>query len=198
MRTLLPFILSIFLPGAGQIVLKEYGKGALMLFISIGLGLIVPFLPIQYLFTGTMIWSLVDLYFKTEKTEGKAKAVKNLIFSLIVVIILIPAVIYLSIISFSIGGDYVKDSIFNSKNTDNELTEISKELDNYFHNHKNYPNDFEEFVRTKPIWENWKTDSWGNKYLYQQQDSLNYKLTSSGKDGKFNTEDDLFIESIKK
>lgn len=198
MGTLLPFILSIFLPGAGQIVLKDYGKGALMLFLSIGLGLIVPFIPIQYLFIGTMIWSLVDLYLKTEKTEGKAKAAKNLIFSLIVVIILIPAVFYLSIISFSIGGDYVKDSILYSKHTDSELTEIAKELDNYFYNHKNYPNDFEEFVRTKPIWGHWKTDSWGNKYLYQQHDSLDYKLISSGKDGKFNTEDDLFVESMKK
>ena len=191
MKTLLPFLASIFFPGLGQIILKDYFKGILMLVICFFVGLIIPIIPYPFFYFGTLIWSLVDIYFKTEKISGKKSAVRNLIFSIVVVVIIIPAVFYLSIVSFSAGGEYVANEYLNSKYTEKELIDISKELDNYFESHKKYPSDYFKFVGSKPIWSSWKNDKWGKRYRYTQTDSTNYTLTSAGKDGKFETEDDV-------
>ena len=195
MKTLLPFLASIFFPGLGQIILKDYFKGILMLVICFVGGLIVPFIPYLFFYFGTVIWSLVDIYLQTEKISGKKSAVRNLIFSIVVVVIIIPAIFYLSLISFSMGGEYVANEFLNSKHTEKELVEISKELDSYFERHKKYPSDYFKVVGSKPIWSSWKTDKWDKKYRYSQSDSTNYTLTSAGKDGQFDTEDDVVQKS---
>jgi len=191
MKTLLPFLASIFFPGLGQIILKDYFKGILMLVIAFVGGMIVPFIPFPFIYYGIVIWSLVDIYLKTEKISGKTSAVRNLIFSIIVVVIIIPLVFYLSIVSFISGGEYVANEFLNSRHTEKELVEISKELDSYFERHKKYPADYFKFVGSKPIWSSWKTDKWNNRYKYFQTDSTNYTLTSAGKDKVFDTEDDV-------
>lgn len=191
MKTLLPFLFSIIIPGTGQLYLRDYWKGSLMIFLSIFAGFIIPFIPFSFLFTGTMLWSEIDIYLKTEKTEGKSKAVKNIIFSLIIMVFIIPAVFYLSLVSFSVGGKYASDHLFNQSHTENEMNEIASQLDKYYHKYKKYPTDFETYVRSKPLWSGWLTDGWENKYNYLQTDSVDYTLISAGEDGKFGTTDDL-------
>ena len=191
MKTLLPFLLSIIIPGTGQLYLRDYLKGIIMIFLSLFVWLIISFISFQYLFLGTMIWSQIDIYLKTEKREGKSKALKSLIFSFVAIVFIIPAIFYLSIISFSIGGKYASDHYFNEKNTKEEMNEIAKQLDSYYYEYKRYPTDFESLVRSKPIWSNWLTDSWGNEYKYSQTDSVNYSLVSAGEDNEFGTADDI-------
>lgn len=191
MKTLTPFLLSIFFPGLGQLYLHDYLRGILMLSLSIGTVFILPLFISQYFVIGTIIWSLADIYLKTEKTHGKSKALKNLIFSVIVVIIILPLVFYLTIVSFSIGGKYVTDHVLNEKHTRNEMVKISTELDKHYYKTGKYPVDFEMFIRKKPVWSNWINDSWGNKYEYTISGPNSFTLTSAGKDGKFGTDDDL-------
>jgi len=195
MNNLLPFILSFLIPGLGQIYIKKYKKGIIILSISIIVGLMIPVIPFYYVYIICMIWSLVDIYLTLEKIEGKDKAIRNLIFSLIIVIIIIPSIFYLFILSIKIGGEYVKYEFFVLKNTKNEMKEISVELDRYFDYYKKFPSDFRSFVRSKPIWSGWESDSWENDYRYIQKDSIHYLLISSGKDCKFDTDDDLKTES---
>jgi TM2 domain-containing membrane protein YozV len=191
MKTLLPFLFSIIIPGAGQLYLRDYWKGILMIFLSLFVGFIVPFLPLSILFSATMIWSQIDIYLKTEKTEGKSKAVKNLIFSLVIMIFIIPAIFYLSFVSFSAGGKYASDHFFNQNHTEEEMNEIANQLDKYYFTYKRYPSDFESYARSKPLWNSWLNDSWENKYNYLQTDSIHYTLISAGEDEKFGTTDDL-------
>ncbi len=198
MRTLIIFIISIFIPGAGQILSKDYFKGAIMILLAFCTSMVFNQLSPEIPFFIIMIWSLVDLYLKTEKTEGKQKAIKYLIFSIIVVVVLIPAVFYLSIFSFVKGGNYLKDEFFNQNNTENEMKEISIELDKYFLFRKAYPIHFSEFVNSKPIWKNWEHDSWGNPYHYTLTDSSSYTLVSAGHDLEIGTEDDIIKSSFKK
>ena len=191
MKTLLPFLLSIIIPGAGQIYLRDYWKGILMIFLSLFVGFLIPAIPFHYLFLGTMIWSQFDIYLKTEKKEGKSKAIKNLIFSFVIIIFIVPAMFYLSIVSFSIGGKYTTNHYLNEKNTKEEMNVIADQLDSYYFNFKRYPSDFEAYVRSKPIWSSWLTDSWGNKYNYSLKDSVNYTLISAGEDITIGTADDI-------
>ena len=195
MKTLLPFIFSIIIPGSGQILLKDYSRGVLMIIISLGPGLIVPIIIFQYLYLGTMIWSLIDIYLKTEKISGRTKATRYLIFSIIIVIIIIPTVFYLTTISFYKGGLYVKSEYFDSNNTKEEMVVICDNLDRYYNSTRKYPSDYQKFVCSKPIWDGWKRDSWLNKYRYTQSDSTNFTLTSSGKDGIFDTADDIIMKN---
>jgi len=88
------------------------------------------------------------------------------------------------------GGKYVTKEYLNVEHTEDEMIEISTALNKYEIRNKKYPQDFYEFVHSKPIWESWATDSWGNKYTYNLTQK-GFVITSSGVDGKFNTEDDI-------
>ena len=197
-KNLPPFIFSILIPGAGQLYLKDYKKGILILLILIIAVLIIPIIIFPYVYVICMIWSVTDIYMKLEKIEGRGKAIRNLIFSIIIMVILIPAVIYLLFISISIGGRYIENELLNLNRTENEMKKISIALENYYDYYKKYPTDYEAFVRTKPIWSDWATDCWGNRFRYFQNDSNDFKLISKGKDGKFDTEDDLTMTNEKK
>lgn len=191
MKILLPFIFSAVLPGTGQFYLRDYLKGIILLLFPFVIDFLIPDLPFQYPYLFAVIISLTDIYLKTEKKEGRQKAMKNLIFGLIVVIVILPSVFYLFTLSMYKGGQYVSNEILNVEHTEDEMTEISKALDNYYFNNGMYPGDFQKFVRRKPVWSHWITDSWDNKYRYQRLDSGSYKLTSAGKDEQFDTDDDI-------
>ncbi|NOX45836.1 MAG: hypothetical protein GXO89_02535 [Chlorobi bacterium] len=103
-----------------------------------------------------------------EKISGKSKAVRYLIFSIIIVVVLIPAIFYLSALSFIEGGAYLKSELLDSRRTKTEMNEIVDELDRCFQNHNTYPTDYQRFVDSKPIWDSWKRDSWGNKYKFHR------------------------------
>ncbi len=195
MKTWLPFVFSIIIPGSGQIIMKKYLKGILMILISLILGFFISVIPFYYFYFGTMIWSVIDIYLVMEKSAEKTKAIRYLIFGIVTAIIIIPTTFYLTTIGFYKGGQYVKLEYFDSNNTKNEMLEISNRLDNYYLQNNKYPSDYLRFVSSKPIWESWKRDSWKNKYKYFQTDSTNYTLISSGKDGIFDTEDDIIIKS---
>ncbi len=191
MKTLLPFLFSIVIPGTGQLYLRDYWKGILMILLPLFVGFVVPVIPFSFLFTGAMIWSEIDIYLKTEKAEGKSIAIKNLIFTLVIMIFIIPGIFYLSLVSFSVGGKYAADHFFNQTHTETEMNEIAAQLDKYYHKYKRYPADFESYVRSKPLWSSWLTDSWETKYNYLQTDSVHYTLISAGQDHTFGTADDL-------
>lgn len=137
-----------------------------------------------------MIWSQIDIYRKTETTEGKSKAIKNLIFSFVMMIFILPA-IFTCLSSLCVGGKYASDHFFNQRHTGNEMNEIANQLDRYYYKYKRCPSNFESYVRSKPLWSSWLTDGWANKYNYLQTDSIDYTLISAGEDGKLRTTDDL-------
>lgn len=195
MKNLLPFILTFLIPGLGHLYLKDYKKGLIILFVTLVGGFFIPIIPYAYIHGVCLIWALVDIYLTLEKIEGRPKIIRSLIFSLVLVWVILPSIIYLFFISLNIGKEYVKSEYFNLPNTKYEMKEISLELDRYFGHYKKYPSDFKSFVRSKPIWSSWENDGWENNYRYSQKDSIHYLLISSGKDCKFDTDDDIRIEN---
>ncbi len=77
MKTLLPFLFSIVIPGTGQLFLRDYWKGMLMIFLSLFVGFIIPFIPFPFLFTGTMIWSEIDIFLRQKRRKGKVERLKT-------------------------------------------------------------------------------------------------------------------------
>jgi len=196
MKTLIPFILSTLIPGAGQLYTGQYLKGILMLIIPFIIILLFDQFPIGYAYIISQIVSLVDLYLIEEKREGKQKAFRYLIFGLLIVIVIIPSIFYLFAISMHKGGNYVVNNFYNEDRTKNEMTEISLALEKYYSRYHYYPNDFLDFISSKPIWHEWSTDAWDNNFKYTVLDSSHFILVSSGKDQVFETKDDISISSI--
>jgi len=183
----------MILPGAGHLILKDYKKGIILLLIQTIGFFVFPIISYYYFYVPCMIVSVVDLYLKLQKMNGKAKTIRALIFGIIILVILIPALIMVLITTFKVGGQYITDNYFNEGRTKKEMNEISIAIDRFYDKHQRYPADYNKFISTKPIWNAWKSDSWDNRYRYTQKDSVDYVLQSSGKDKKFDTNDDLRI-----
>lgn len=191
MKILLPFIFSAIIPGTGQLYLRHFLKGFLMLVLPFSIIYFVPEIPITYPYLICQIVSLADIYLTIEKREGKKKALTNLVFGLVIVIIIIPITIYLFTLSLYKGGLHFKDEILSSDQTKKEMSEISTALENYYAKYNRYPVKYDDFVRTKPIWNRWREDSWGTKYEYEVTEPNGYILKSAGKDQIFDTPDDV-------
>ena len=197
MKNLLPFIISFFLPGIGQFILKDFKKGGIILFsyiISTYLILNLDFLnliPFWFPHIIIMIWAIFGVYDIIEERDGKKSATRYLAFSLLIVIVLFPITLTLLTTGIFKGAEFVTNEYLNEDRTKTEMNEISTELSLYKNHYGTYPKNYESFVSRKPIWGSWKADSWKNPYKYELIDSLNYKLISAGKDGIYLNEDDI-------
>jgi hypothetical protein len=197
MKNLLPFIISFFLPGIGQFILKDFRKGGIILFsdiISTYLILNLDFLnliPFWFPHIIIMIWAIFGVYDIIEERDGKKSATRYLAFSLLIVIVLFPITLTLLTTGIFKGAEFVTNEYLNEDRTKTEMNKISTELSLYKNHYGTYPKNYESFVSRKPIWGSWKSDSWKNPYKYELIDSLNYKLISAGKDGIYLNEDDI-------
>ncbi len=175
--------LSIIFPGLGQIYFGKTAKGVLMMILAL-----VPFL---YLFV--LIWSVVDSVQLYRIDSAEKLTVKESLPAIILFLIITPLSLYFLFSGFSIAKGKIQNDYLAPRNTKQELSNIQQKLDDYFYHYRRFPESYLDFVNSKPIWKSWKTDSWDNSYEYVLYDSLNYKLISAGKDGVFDTPDDLFI-----
>lgn len=197
MNTLLPFIVSFFLPGVGQFILKDFKKGIIILLSNIILTyllvfhIFLDFIPIWVPQIVVMVWAIFDVYDKIEARDGKKTTTRYLAFSLLTVVVLIPLTLTLFTTGLFKGAEFITDEYLNGDRTKTEMNEISNELELYKKHYGTYPKDYHTFINQKPIWGGWKADSWKNPYTYELSDSLNYKLISAGKDGIYLNEDDI-------
>jgi len=197
MNSLLTFVISFFIPGVGQLILKDYTKGIIilaLLFLSPYLIIKIEFLnfiPIWVPYPILMIWAIFDVYDKIEKIEGRKSSSRKLVFSILIVVIIIPAILFLLFKGVIVGGKFLTNEYLNEDRTKKEMNEISLKLEKYRNHYGFYPKNYDIFISQKPIWSSWKADSWNNPYKYELKDSINYQLISAGKDGIFNNEDDL-------
>ncbi len=201
MNNLLPFIISFFLPGVGQFVLKDFKKGSVIFLSNIMLSLILIstdylyFIPFWIPHIVLMIWAIFDVYDKIEQRDGKKSATKYMAFSLLIVVILFPLTLTLLTTGLFKGAEFFTNEYLNEDRTKTEMNEILTELELYKNHYRVYPKNYESFIGRKPIWGSWKSDSWKNPYKYELIDSLNYQLISAGKDEIYFNEDDIIISN---
>ncbi|MFH4966549.1 hypothetical protein V8G69_16250 [Gaetbulibacter sp. M235] len=197
MNSLSTFVVSFFIPGIGQLILKDYTKGIIiliLLFLSPYLIIttdLFDFIPIWSPYIILMIWSIFDIFDKIEKIEGRKSASRKLALSVLITLIIIPATLFLLFSGLFKGAKFLTNEYLNEDRTKKEMNEISVNLEKHRNHYGFYPANYHLFISQKPIWSSWKADSWNNPYNYELKDSLNYQLISAGKDGIFNNEDDL-------
>lgn len=196
MNLLLPFILSAIYPGLGQLYTAKYWKGLVLLLLPIITFLLIPLVFI-IAYTVLVIISIADLYLTFEKTENKKRVMNNLFFAILIVIIVIPSFFYLFTFSMFKGGLYVKDEFLSKDYTQSEMEDIIKALNKFQSDTDTFPSDYVKFVKTKPIWDSWYNDDWGNPNKYSHENG-EIKLISAGKDATFETPDDIILTSSEK
>ena len=174
-------ILSVIFPGLGQLYNKQYWLGAAMLIL--GLTPLYPFI---------LIWSIIDSvrYAKENQDSFTKKETKTM---LIVGFVVIP-IIFAGIVTLTFMlGKALSNNYWKPNKTNTELTEIRFAVEKYKNSKGEYPENLYEVIGNNPIRKDWQTDAWGNIYEYNlSDDGQKLEIRSSGKDQKFNTDDDLF------
>ena len=197
MTNLLPFIVSFFLPGVGQFILKDFKKGGSIFVSNIVFTCLIlnvsflNFIPVWIPHIVLMIWAIFDVYDKIEERDGKKSATRYLAFSLLIVVVLFPLTLTLFTTGLFKSAEFFTNEYLNEDRTKTEMNEISKNLEIHKSHYGEYPKSYDLFIGQKPIWSGWKSDSWKNPYKYELLDSLNFRLISAGKDGIYLNEDDI-------
>jgi general secretion pathway protein G len=95
-------------------------------------------------------------------------------------------------------GALVGYQYYKKENTKNECEAIVSSLIDHYTNTGKYPDHLKEIISSNPLRRDWTTDQWKNPYHYALKNAgKDFELVSAGKDGKFNTDDDLKFSSKK-
>lgn len=178
---MLAIILSIFFPGLGQIYLGKTWRGLAMLVLGITI-----FYPVA------LIWSIIDIVRLNKQGNIPAFERKQAIWALILCLVVIPICFFL----LGIGSAFVirkVSDIAQPRLTRQEGTEIVNAIERYRDTTGSLPPSISDLIQGRPPRSGWRTDAWGNDYVYTFNGNSTYTLISNGADGEPNTADDLII-----
>lgn len=191
---LLGFFLNLLWPGVGQIYFRKLKKGLLFAL----LGLFLPFIM--------FIVSCIDLYFLNKQLiqripseEASAEGFHlpewdipwEKTFQVVSIIVLVLIFVYsVYFISFFLFMAHFRQNKIQT--TIQEMQIIKQSLEDELKKEGTCPDSLESLVKGRPLRRLWLKDAWGMPYRYVKRDSA-FELISSGKDKKFNTEDDLSV-----
>ena len=180
--------------------LKQLFKLAGILFISIGLLFSIIMLALRWLpsllfivimVTGGVIYYLNrDAKLSTLLAQDGTPIDTNGGNPLVKKAFLLTAIMGICIFLLLIGGFVITRGYMKEKSTEAEIKLIAASISNYKGNIGSYPEDLGNVISNSPLKKDWYTDSWGNPYKYSKT-ATGYELISAGRDGSFDTMDDL-------
>lgn len=177
-------ILSIIFPGLGQFYYGKNWRALAMLLLGV-----TPLYPIA------LVWSVVDVIQLNKKGEAPKFEKKEAVWSIIILIIVIPACFLLLIYgSFSIFEWYSEE--YNKPRISwEEGNAVVRALNNYKKEKDHYPDNLQTIIGDNPIRARWKFDAWGQAYHYEVSgNKKSFKLISKGKDKTLGTQDDIIFK----
>ena len=182
---MLPIVLSILFPGLGQIYYGRTDSGLTMILLSL--------IPILHPFV--LIYSVFDVirlkrkgYIPKYTGEQATKGVL-IIFGIFILAGSILAFGSIRLFAWY-SDDYIKPQLTNNKGM-----KIVKSIKSYHNGYKQYPESIESLIGDNPIRKGWRSDAWGEPYIYElYEDNQSFKFVSKGKDRKLNTQDDIIFE----
>lgn len=127
-----------------------------------------------------------------EKEDGKKRPFQKYLLQPSAIIII--SIIF--IISFGTIAriNYQRTSIYPDK-TKKELIEITNWTEQWKMKYGHYPTELNEIIGNNPQHQGWKKDAWDRSYKYTQlNDGMSFSIKSAGKDGEFETKDDIVLK----
>ncbi|MBK3519888.1 type II secretion system protein GspG [Carboxylicivirga marina] len=182
---MLAIILSIILPGLGQLYYGKVFKGLVMIFLT--------FVPFIYPFV--LIWSIYDCVQLRKKVSIDPITQKETALALVIGFIIVPIVAIGLYTGVSVVGNKISNQYLKKNYTLTEMKKMQLDLEKTLHKNGSYPENLSELVGHKPLNETLYTDAWGNMYHYEKKDDNSYKLMSNGVDGISGTNDDIVLSN---
>jgi general secretion pathway protein G len=166
-----------FWPGAGAILLML--SGALMVALGNSMFDEGGFNQVGTA-GGTALRSLLDRV----DVQKLKRAVRIIALSIALFFVVVIAL-------FIFGQNY-----FKARDTKADQAEIVAALNAYRQANSAYPDNLTTLVAKNPLRSTWLHDHWGNGYQYAPfNNGTGFTLRSAGKDGKFETGDDLVVKN---
>ena len=198
---ILAAILSGLIPGLGQIYCRRWARGAMFFIGTVLLGGLI--LPVGLIFSfGIWIWGIVDAYRIARVTTGLEPAgagpvidmdrisVPRIEMRQVVTYLLIPlgvAALFAVVVVFAL----MRYSQWGKSHSVNAVEPLISRIEAYKSERGAYPDRLQALIDPMdPIEKRQILDSWGRLYIYRRTGS-SFELSSAGKDGIPQTEDDI-------
>jgi TM2 domain-containing membrane protein YozV len=178
---MIPVVLSILIPGLGQIYYGKTARGIIMILMTL-----VPLLyPIA------LVWSIVDAVRLARTGSNPAFSRRQAIAVIVFVFLIVPLGVLLAWTAmWSVSGLYSKfvkrdDAVY-------ELTQIKAGLLKYKEAKGVFPTSMHELAGRRLGRQQWLHDPWGEEYHFTvADDSTTCVVVSKGPDRERGTGDDL-------
>ncbi len=181
---MIPIILSILFPGLGQIYYGKYVRAIIMIIIAL-----TPLYP------AALVWSIIDAIRLNKKGIEPRFPKKEAVWSIILFVVVIPVGLFIAFSGMISLGQWYSNNFLKKNATLEEGNKIVSALQNYKESKGQFPMNISELIGSIPVRKGWRTDSWGEAYIYDIEDkNQGYKLFSKGKDRILGTEDDIVFE----
>ncbi|MEM6516697.1 MAG: type II secretion system protein GspG [Bacteroidota bacterium] len=126
---------------------------------------------------------------KKERIDGKKRPFQKHILKPSVIICL-GLFFTITTILFSILA--YRDNSVNPIKTKTEIKAMNQRLEEWHRHFGYYPSTMEELIGNSPIRQEWKKDAWKRPYKYVlTNERTEFLIISAGKDGVFDTKDDI-------
>jgi len=175
-------LLACVLPGLGHIYIREYRK-ALLIFLGFFLFALIPYIGL-FVAIGTYGWSISDIL---KYKQAGSTLNKKMIFGFFLVIALFFIMLAVFLNHFMVKMVEEKKKL----QTLEKMNSIIELMTKYREEKGIYAERIEDLVGGSPIRKSLLRDAWGRGLILHREGKL-YRLHSTGKDGVFNTEDDLY------
>jgi hypothetical protein len=174
-------VLSVLIPGLGQIYLGKTLRGILMVLLAI-----TPLYP------AILVWSVLDCLHLNKQGATPQFARREAIGAIVLLGIVVPATLVTTGYTAFRLFDWYQQSHARPRRTVAEATEIVRALGAFHDGQTRYPTELDAIIGGRPLRKGWNTDEWGRSYLYELgDDAKSFRLVSPGRDGIAGTPDDL-------
>jgi hypothetical protein len=180
---MLPLILSIIVPGLGQLYYGKNIRGVLMLLLGL-----TPLYP------AALIWSVIDIIRLNRMGITPHYQKKDVVWTVIILVIIIPAFFLVLIFGGFSMASWYSDKYIKPKQTIAEGNRIMNALNQYKKNKGIYPDNIQAVIGDRPVRKGWTRDAWEQNYIYELvNEGKKFRLISMGKDKRLGTDDDIVI-----
>lgn len=178
-------ILTLLVPGLGQLYYGKNGRGILMILLGIT--------PLYLL---VLIWSLIDVVMLNNSGAVPVYKPKDALWAIVILIFIVPTFLFIAICGVVSAGEWYSNHYVFPEQTRHEIHQITQSLMEYHSEFGRYPDSIGAIVKGNPIRTGWYCDSWGNPYHYSISDDGKYcTLISMGQDRTLNTGDDIQLSN---
>jgi hypothetical protein len=178
---MLAIVLSLLFPGLGQLYYGKWIRAALMVILGVTL-----------LYPVALVWSVIDAYRLSRSGAQPQLSAKESLAAIVLVGVVVPVCMLVLVLTSAGALAWLQDAHLNRSATLAEGAEIATTLAEYREAQGRYPDKLALVVAQRPLRAGWLTDGWGRLYRYRVNEAADtFQLLSAGRDGQFETEDDL-------